>query len=233
MLRELMSIFRSDDPLGSMEDRFAKMLRLTNAMTVEAGDMFFGKGASPEERTALYDQDVQVNKLERSVRKRVVAHLSLQANRSDLSYCLFLIGLVKDVERIGDYAKNLSEVRDIYSGPLPDDPIVSELAELRRGVEAIFQSALEILTSDDREQAITNINAGRNLATRADALIGRIAQSNYSPGVVTALVLAVRYYKRIGGHVINVLSSVVMPLHKVDFFDETEIDRIAPDPARH
>ena len=229
MLRELMRIFRSDDPLGSMEDRFAKMLRLTNEMTVEAGEMFFGQGATPEERTALYDQDVQVNKLERSIRKRVVAHLSLQANRGDLSYCLFLIGLVKDVERIGDYAKNLSEVRDIFGGPLPEDPMVSELAELRLGVEGIFRSTLEILTTDDREQAITSINVGRNLATRSDALIGRIAQSDYSAGVVTALVLATRYYKRIGGHVINVLSSVIMPIHKVDFFDETEIDRPAAD----
>jgi len=34
------------------------------------------------------------------------------------------------------------------------------------------------------------------------------------------LVLATRYYKRIGGHVLNVLSSVVMPLHKVDYYDE-------------
>ena len=228
MLRELLSIFRSDDPLGSMADRFARMLRLTDQMTVEAGEMYFGQGATPEERTALYDQDVQVNKLERSIRKRVVAHLSLHANRSDLSYCLFLMGLVKDVERIGDYAKNLSEVRDIYSGPLPDDPIVSELAELRRGVEEIFESSLDILNTDDRESAIASINAGRNLATRADALIGRIAQSDYSAGVVTALVLATRYYKRIGGHVINVLSSVVMPIHKVDFFDESEIDRPVP-----
>jgi hypothetical protein len=38
--------------------------------------------------------------------------------------------------------------------------------------------------------------------------------------VTTALVLALRYYKRIGGHPLNVLSSMVMPLHKVDFFDE-------------
>jgi hypothetical protein len=37
------------------------------------------------------------------------------------------------------------------------------------------------------------------------------------------LVLATRFYKRIGGHVLNVLSSVVMPLHKVDYYDEDEV----------
>jgi hypothetical protein len=38
--------------------------------------------------------------------------------------------------------------------------------------------------------------------------------------------LGCRYYKRIGGHVLNILSSVVMPLHKIDYYDEDEIARI-------
>ena len=33
--------------------------------------------------------------------------------------------------------------------------------------------------------------------------------------------LATRFYKRIGAHVVNVLSSVVMPLHKLDYYDES------------
>lgn len=224
MLRELLSILRSDDPLGSMGDDFATMLQITCQMTLSAGEMFFGPTApTSEERTALYKQDVAVNKLERSIRKRVVAHLSLHANRMDLPYCLFLVGLVKDVERIGDYAKNISEISDFYPGPLPEDPLVSELQEIRAGVEDMFRSAAEIFSTEDRDQAVSHIGNGRNLAHRADALIGRIAHSDYPSGITTALVLGTRHYKRIGGHVINVLSSVVMPLHKVDFFDEDEL----------
>jgi len=34
------------------------------------------------------------------------------------------------------------------------------------------------------------------------------------------MVLLTRFYKRVGGHLLNVISSVVMPLHKVDFYDE-------------
>ena len=37
------------------------------------------------------------------------------------------------------------------------------------------------------------------------------------------MVLATRYYKRFAGHVLNILSSVVMPLHKLDYYDEDEI----------
>jgi hypothetical protein len=37
-------------------------------------------------------------------------------------------------------------------------------------------------------------------------------------------VLLTRFYKRIAAHLSNVLSAVVMPLHKLDYFDEREVD---------
>jgi hypothetical protein len=49
-----------------------------------------------------------------------------------------------------------------------------------------------------------------------------IAQSPYDAATAAALVLGTRHYKRINGHVMNVLSSVVMPLHKLDYFDEDD-----------
>jgi hypothetical protein len=58
------------------------------------------------------------------------------------------------------------------------------------------------------------------MAQRADTLITRVARSDYDAATTTAVVLGARYYKRIGGHVLNVLSSVVMPLHKLDYYDE-------------
>ncbi|KPJ89689.1 MAG: hypothetical protein AMS18_12265 [Gemmatimonas sp. SG8_17] len=51
----------------------------------------------------------------------------------------------------------------------------------------------------------------------------RAASSSYDSNTTTAVVLGTRYYKRIGGHILNVLSSVVMPLHKIDYYDEDAI----------
>jgi hypothetical protein len=34
------------------------------------------------------------------------------------------------------------------------------------------------------------------------------------------VVMGTRFYKRIAAHVLNILSSVVMPLHKLDYYDE-------------
>lgn len=223
MLHELLRLFRPGNPLSVMAEEFAEMLRIACDMTITAGKLFFGDAVAPDDAARLYRQDVRVNKLERSVRKQVVAHLSVSGNTPNLPYCLALLNLVKDVERIGDYAKNLSEVLEIRPGPLPDDEIVAELREIRAGVERAFKATGEILADSDGERALELIRLGKDHAQRADRLLLRIAQSSYDPATTAALVLGVRYYKRFGGHLLNVLSSVVMPLHKIDYYDETEI----------
>jgi phosphate uptake regulator len=206
-----------------MGENFARMLKLAYELTDRAGEIYFGKPATPEERTYIYKQDVRVNKLERKIRKQVVAHLSIAGNTGSVPYCLFLMSLVKDVERIGDYAKNLAEVVDIRPGPLPDDEIVAELKEIRVGVESTFEATSEVFAKSDHERAVGLIREGRDLAHRCEALIGTIARTDYDARTTTAVVLGTRYYKRIGGHVLNILSSVVMPLHKLDYYDEKAV----------
>ena len=223
MFRELLSIFRSKNPLTEMGENFARMLKLAHEMTLAAGGIYFERKAMPEERNQIRRQDIEVNQLERAIRKQVVAHLSIPGNTPDVPYCLLLMSLVKDVERLGDYAKNILELVDFCPETLPDDEIVKELLSYRQGIEDAFQAASEVFTSLEPERALRLIREGREIAQKSDALIERIAGEKYDAGTTTALVLAIRYYKRIGGHLLNVVSSVVMPVHKVDYFDEDEI----------
>jgi len=220
MLRELLSVFGAHNPLSEMADEFTEMQRITCEQVLRAGNHCFGPAPTAEERTELYKRDVKVNKLERSIRKRVIAHLSLSGNRNDIPYCLLLMSLVKDVERIGDYAKNLAEVRGIQPAGLPDDELTAELKQICEGVESAFKVTGEVFSRSDRDSAVSLIEDGRDHAHRSDLLLTRIADANHDSRTTTALVLATRYYKRIGGHLLNILSAVVMPLHKLDYFDE-------------
>lgn len=223
MLRALINLFRSDDPLATIGADFTRMMRVTHDMTVTAGNVFFSGKASAETRTSLYEIDVEVNRLERSVRKRLVTHLSMPGNERDVPHCLALMSLIKDVERLGDYAKNLSEIVDLHSGPLPDDAITSELREIRKTVESSFGQSVDVFSNFDREGALGLIQEGRSITRRCDALLDRIARSSYDTSTTVALVLSSRYYKRIAAHILNVLSAVVMPLHKLDYYDEDAI----------
>lgn len=120
--------------------------------------------------------------------------------------------LVKDVERLGDYGKNLAQLAEIRPGIFPLGPELDELLSIRRGVERIFSSAPNVFKEASHDAALKLIRDGR--------FIYQIGTSSNDAGTTTALILGTRFYKRICGHLLNVLTSVVMPLDKVDYYDE-------------
>ena len=223
MLRELMSIFRSNDAIAEMGDNFSTMLDLAHELTDAAGRFFFDVAPTPDDRSSISKQDIRLNKLERRIRKQVIAHLTLGDGDKDAPYCLLLMSLVKDVERIGDYCKNIVEIHDEGGGPLPDDDNAAEIREIRAAVEEVFEQTHEVFVDNDTEMAMDLLGRGKEITRRCDRLISRVARSDYDAATTTSLVLAARYYKRIQAHLLNVLSGVVMPLHKLDYYDEDAV----------
>lgn len=225
MLKELLSLFRADDAIARIAEDFKEMVDLSLDLTVRAGHVLFGEGESEqEELDAISKADVQINKLERSIRKQLIAHLILTEERRDVTYCLLLMSLVKDVERLGDYAKNLSEIRRESGTSLPDDANGEEIEAIREAVEETYGSVNRVFETSDARTATQLIQRGKAVNRRCDDLISRAAASTYDAATATAVVLAARYYKRIESHLLNILSGVVMPLHKLDYFDEDALD---------
>jgi phosphate uptake regulator len=220
MLKELMAIFRGTEPLEELRTEFTTMFQLAHENALEAGLSVFEDSLDPAARSKLYSQDIEINQSECRIRKILVAHLALPGNHVDAPYALLMMNVVKDVERLGDYAKNLLEVRDLFEGTLPDDERVAELKDIRLHVDQIFTQTLDIFNESNGPQAIRYVQEGRSLGHRCDVLLTKIAQSDCNASITTALVLTTRYYKRLVGHLGNILSGVVMPLHKVDYFDE-------------
>ncbi len=226
MLRELLTIFRAGNPMEELGKNFNKMMGIALDNTLAAGEVYFGKTISADERSTIYELDVKVNQLERTIRKQVAAHLAIRGNHLDVPYCLLMMSLVKDVERLGDYAKNLAEARDMEGTNLPEDEFMAELQAIRVEVETIFKASSEIFQDSQRERALESIQSWQATNRRCDVLITRLGTTDYTPPQVVALVLGIRYYKRLGSHLTNILSGVIMPLHKVDYFDEDEVTRV-------
>ncbi len=220
MLKQLLGLFRSSDPIVGMGRDFKKMLKISYGITIRAGQVFFQESPEADERTEISRRDIKINKLERRIRKQVIAHLTLRSDAGDVPYCLLLMSIVKDVERMGDYAKNLAQVHDDGGGPIPDDGHGAELRELRGMVESIFAEARGVFATSDSDAATALILQGRDVTKRCDALIGDVSRSDYDAATTTSMVLGARFYKRIACHLLNILSGVVMPLHKLDYYDE-------------
>lgn len=228
MFKRIFSILTGDYPLEKAAGRFGSMLELAREMILEADAVYWGKELDATGRTALYEKDVRLNQLERQVRKAVITQLS-GAVPSDVPYGLLLMSLVKDVERLGDYAKNLTEIPKMThpnaGRSLPQDDVANELREIAASICNLAREAVGVYTSADGDRARELTVQGRSISKRCDELVTSIAQSDYSAAMAVDLTLGVRFYKRIQGHLLNLLSSVLMPLHKLDFYDESSLDK--------
>lgn len=223
MLRELVSVFGNSDPLRLMGDNFSRMLTLTNELNVTASKVFFTEveGDGEVERKLLRDGDLEVNKLEQTIRRQIITHLSVPGNEADVPYCLLLMSLVKDVERLGDYAKNLSEIIKIHPKPLPLGRLFDELLLIRRSTENIFAALPGVFEDAEYDEALERIREGRRNSRQCERFIAEVGGSVMDAATTAALILGARYYKRTNGHLLNVYSGVVMPLDKVDYFDDS------------
>lgn len=223
MLDHLFRILSNSNPLEDAGRHFAEMLRLVEGMIRTASKAYWGSHLTPVERRQLQETDAAVNQLQRTIRKEVILNLSGSAS-SDAPYGLMLMSLVKDAERLGDYAKNLAELHSLCdrgAGDLPQGELLDELRRIADFVEEISSQASPVYQQNDKPRAKELSARARQTGHSCDALVRRLAASGLHSAVVVDMTLATRYYKRIAGHLSNLLSSVLMPLHKLDYLEDS------------
>ena len=218
MWTELVELFRPGHSMEGLREDFREMY----GILVQMGDMvephIFEHSLSLEERRKIYKMDIEVNKLERKIRKRIITHLG--TSQRHVPFCLLLMSLVKDVERVGDYLKNISEVSELGGGSIPEGPLHDELKDLVEIAMQLLAEVHDVFERQDVERAHELVQLGQVAGKRCDKLLVELAKSDFNATQTTSMVLLTRFYKRVGGHLLNVLSGVLMPLHKVDFYDE-------------
>lgn len=168
--------------------------------------------------------DRRVNKAEREVRKRLIVHASLRGERVDLPRVLIAMSVIKDAERIGDQSKNVWDLG--HSGiDLSGDDDIDFLRGLRDRTSALIAECARIYKERDEEAARALIPKMDQYLDEFDDCVERQIQSTSTPRHAVPRALLCRYLKRITAHMMNMLSSLVMPVHRLDYFDEDKADR--------
>ena len=215
MMKQLLRILRHEDPDRVMGERLSRMLNLAEELLVEAGKRLF-EGFEGD-KDAFYEKDQQINALEQEVRKSLVGRLEL-STATERARFLIVVGLLKDVERIGDYSKNLREAAEMLQQRLPDNQEATRLRQIRDQVEQSLRSTRDALLNSDVPAAEVLIEKGQFVSDSCERLVLDIAGSQMPSRSAVPLALATRHYKRIQKHLMNALSTLTMPLHKVDYF---------------
>ena len=220
MFKELIEALRRRPLLGQMWSEMEEMLGDAVDMYRPIADVLAGREKMTQAtHDGVYETDKRINHLQRKIRKQLVAHLAL-APGSDVPISLVLMSITKDAERVGDICKNLLEVAEAATTPPGKGSYGDRVRELLAEGEALFEPTVTGTVNSDKDTACRAVEGARVLARKCDAMIDDLMKDNLPTRDAVLLTLLARYLKRVSLHLSNIASSVVMPLHRLDYFDE-------------
>jgi phosphate transport system protein len=215
MIKSIFNIWKKHDLLNNALDNIKEMFRLiyinyTLAMTALIEDL-------DQQKAMIYSNDKKINELEKDVRRKILEHLTLNP-KQDLSYSLIMITVVKDLERIGDYLKNVIELAVENPEKLTINPYTSDLVRIKDMLGKKLEEAESVFISSDEKRAKEIYDFSRKVSTKTDAIILHILndeRQEVKDAVLTALLT--RYLKRISSHLANIMTSILNPFHLMGY----------------
>jgi phosphate transport system protein len=220
MFKEFIEALRRRPLLDEMLSEMEQMLGEAVDMYRPIAEVLTGRSELTEgTHDLVYATDRKINHIHRKIRKQLVEHLVVSTG-ADVPISLVLMSVTKDAERVGDMCKNMLEIAEAFGGPLPTGPYGKRFAELLSDTEALFAPTADAFRTSDRDLGRDAVEGGRTLARDYDHLIDGLLEDSLPSREAILYALLARYLKRLCLHLSNIATSVVMPLHRLDYFDE-------------
>ena len=221
MFKQIFNLFKSDSLYVQALEECHEMLDIDLKMFQESINVLRNKDNS-ESSFDIRKADLKINEFERSVRRKVMPHLAVSGT-DDLGSGLILISVVTDIERIGDYTKNIYDLSKFYTKRLNGHDLESDLSNVEEKVVSLFQNSIKAFKDQDLELARQLMKDYKeSISKQSDKITNDIISGKLSMDADTATAVAMysRYLKRIGAHSRNLISSVVNPFERIGYREE-------------
>jgi len=218
MLRKLLELFSRESLLDQAHADIITMLKEDNEMFGEA-IRTLRHSDTAELRFDFQEKDRYINKLEREVRKKVITHLSVQQG-FNISAALVITAIVHDVERIGDYCKNIAELASLHPKEMALGELEGGFQDIEKAISNRFDKTIKALEEIDVDIANTVLDEHPGITRFCDSVVRALVNeeiSDLKPGEYASLALYARYLKRTASHLSNIASSIVNPFHRIGF----------------
>ena len=220
IFREIVNLWKSEDLLSQAWDESYKMMMLSNEMFTQA-IKYLREGENDETIRMLKKRDVEINTFQRDVRKKVVTHYAISQDIEDLPNGLVLLNMVVDVERVGDYTKNILDLALNHPNIIKSEEFSEDLYHVEQEVISRFSKTLEAIHTQDSDVARSMmVSYKETLTSVSDDIVngcisGEITLGDESKTV--SLALYARYLKRIGAHLKNITTVLINPFEAVGY----------------
>jgi phosphate uptake regulator len=216
MWKRLLSAFKTSGLHQEAFEEALLMLKASHTMHVDAVAALHAKGIMVAD---IYERDQQLNKYERSVRRKILTHFTVSPN-PDINMGLVITAIVIDIERIGDYTKNIVELAVALPEAFDGGELHEEFLALEEVVDGMFGAAVPALEASDVDLARKILKDHKNVSSRVERALQLLRSDQVLKGqsgrAVTAA-LYLRYLKRVSAHLKNAATSVLNPFHRIGF----------------
>jgi phosphate transport system protein len=221
MFEKFKELFGSENLLDSAFDTTLKMMEYDSQM-YDASRNTLRNSDTDELPFDFKEMDGKVNKYEREVRKNVLTHLSV-AGMQNLVPGLMLVSIVIDVERIGDYTKNIAGLASLHPVRLNGGSHEESLASIEAAISQNFPSVIKVMSTYEKGLAREVMQREPEVARASDQIVNDMIIGKDvagSPGESVSLALYSRYLKRINAHLTNIASAIVNPFPRIGFSEK-------------
>lgn len=227
MWRKLINMWKSDNLLEQAWEQSFEMLDITQEMFLEAVRIL-RESDDKEVSQEIRRRDQIVNVYEQEVRRKVMTHCAFQGP-NELPGGLVLISIVIDMERLGDYTKNIVDLVSYHPEKLEGGKFEKDLQKVEAAVKDNFVHTKACIESSNVAAALSLLKEYEWVSRVSDGRLKDLIQEkdkNISPGDSAALTLYFRWLKRINSHLRNITTSVVNPFDRIGFKPESKNEDI-------
>ena len=164
-------------------------------------------------------EDKIINKSERTIRRKLLTHFAL-SDKIDIGSGFTISSIVIDIERIGDYAKNIADLAILMKDDYNCGVFENQVKSIEDKVGTIFDKTLKAFEDHNAELAREVIHIYKNEISGEcshikDKLIKGENGLSKGNAIVTALYL--RSIKRISAHLHNISTSILNPFPRIGY----------------
>jgi Na+/phosphate symporter len=220
VLKDIVKLWNADDLLSQAWDESYKMMMLSNEIFTQA-IKYLREGENKDTIKALKKRDIEINIFQRDVRRKVVTHYAISRDIDDLPNGLVLLNMVVDVERLGDYTKNILDLALNHPNIIKSEEFSEDLYHVEQEVISRFSKTLQAIhTQDEAVARAMMVSYKETLTGVSDDIVngcisGKITLGDESKTV--SLALYARYLKRIGAHLKNITTVLINPFDAVGY----------------
>ncbi|MEP2639390.1 phosphate signaling complex protein PhoU [Roseobacter sp.] len=201
-----------DRDLETIQAKIMKMGGLVEAAIRDGATSLDTRDEDLAERVRANDR--MIDTLEETINEEAARVIALRAPTArDLRLILSVIKISANLERIGDYAKNMAKRTGVLSQMAPVDDGTAALRRMSREVERMLKDALDAYIQRDAEWALEVINRDKDIDQMYNALFREfLTFMMEDPRNITAcmhLHFIAKNIERMGDHVTSIAEQVV------------------------